>query len=1454
MNRTENSGLFGSRALRSPTLSLVVAAAMVLLGLPAQAAAVDYAAVTDHAPFSEAANEPEYWCEDGTRVEYFDATSLVLPAGEYAQVIVKGGSGEYANTVFGEPPTAGQTVWADTNGDGVFKTRGRDGDKDISHIIYCPAAANAAPVAVDDAYTLDEDSVLDVPAPGVLGNDTDPDGDTLTATALTDPAHGTLTLGTDGALVYTPAADYNGTDSFTYTACDPATACDTATVTLTITPVNDPPTADPDGPYTATAGVAVTFDGTGSTDGDGTIDSYQWDFGDTATGAGVSPSHVYADAGEYTVTLTVTDNEGATDTATTTATIDQAPNAPPVAEDDVYTLDEDAVLEENAPGVLGNDTDPDGDTLTAAAVTDPAHGTLTLGADGAVSYIPDPDYNGEDSFTYQACDPFTACDTATVTLTITPVNDPPTADPDGPYTATAGATVAFDGTGSYDIDGTIDSYLWDFGDTATGTGVSPSHTYAAAGEYTVTLTVTDNEGATDTATTTAAIDQAPNAPPVALDDAYTLDEDTTLDVNAPGVLGNDTDPEGDPLTAAVATDPAHGVLTLGADGALTYTPAADYNGEDSFTYTSCDPFTACDTATVTVSITPVNDPPTADAGSDQTATVGDQVGLDGTGSSDPVENDPLGYAWTLTSAPAGSAAALADPTTATPTLVPDLPGDYLVELTVDDGNGGSDTDTVTITAERIGMTLAVEDPLIAVGRSTTGTITLDHPAPVGGATITLALDTAVATVDPTDVTVPAGDTEAGFTVTGVAVGTTTLSGTSSVTGDATVEVGVTDQVISVDDIPVIAPEETADLPVSINKPAPPGGITLILTSLDPTIATVEPSVVIPEGQQVPATNPTVTGVDFGTTEIKATGLGYAPDTREVTVALTVTLTPDELDLPEGWTLPVTAQISAPAPAGGITLQISLDEPFADHPASTTIPAGQTLSAPIELTGLIQGTTTLRVGGPGLAEGTATVSVTDTPDAYLREFTSVSYPDRYLEPFVVGEDLQIQARVHLEAAPPEPVDVVVSAPVGSGLLFSPDPTTAGTPSLVVATGFTDAYSPFATPYFYVQGTIEGDDVDDDIPVTIDVVATGTTTPVGYEQADLPSAVDIGPSGFAFTTSNDLETTTFSPNEAIPVRAYLLYDTEGDPTDTGSRRYAQQVRGGYSTTVEVTSSNAIVGEMVAPATFPGGTSTEEAEFDPLAAGSTTLHVTPPAGFTAPADPNAYTTRTVVVDAPDLELQRPPYWSPSPAEAIGQNLQVERRIGLEVAPPAPGVDVTIEVADPTVAAISTDPTSAGGASITFPLVTGTYTPMVYIQGLSVGQGTELRVTAPGYDQWITTIETVPSGLFISLPSSDFTTTVGASNRIVRVSPASLDDLGRVDETQQLIGGMSASVEVTSSDPTVGAITVSPLVFTGGDSYLDTAFTPLDAGTTTIAVTQPPGFTAPATRTSVVATVEPE
>jgi hypothetical protein len=94
------------------------------------------------------------------------------------------------------------------------------------------------------------------------------------------------------------------------------------------------PTADANGPYTGNVGVAVQFDGTGSTDEDGSIVAYDWDFGDGSTGTGATPSHTYTAAGEYTVSLTVTDNDGLVDTATTTATIEEdgTGNQPPVAD------------------------------------------------------------------------------------------------------------------------------------------------------------------------------------------------------------------------------------------------------------------------------------------------------------------------------------------------------------------------------------------------------------------------------------------------------------------------------------------------------------------------------------------------------------------------------------------------------------------------------------------------------------------------------------------------------------------------------------------------------------------------------------------------------------------------------------------------------------------------------------------------------------------------------------------------------------------------------------------------------------------------------------------------------------------------------------------------------------------------------------------------------------------
>jgi VCBS repeat-containing protein len=181
-------------------------------------------------------------------------------------------------------------------------------------------------VAWEDGYGTDEDITLTVEAPGVLGNDSDADGDALTAVLDTDVSHGVLTLHEDGSFTYVPGADFNGTDEFRYVANDGLASSAVATVTLTVAPVNDAPVADAGGPYAGTAGEAVTFDGSGSSDVDGTIASYAWDFGDGTAGAGVAPAHTYAAGGTYTVTLLVTDDSGETSgPSTTTATISTPP-------------------------------------------------------------------------------------------------------------------------------------------------------------------------------------------------------------------------------------------------------------------------------------------------------------------------------------------------------------------------------------------------------------------------------------------------------------------------------------------------------------------------------------------------------------------------------------------------------------------------------------------------------------------------------------------------------------------------------------------------------------------------------------------------------------------------------------------------------------------------------------------------------------------------------------------------------------------------------------------------------------------------------------------------------------------------------------------------------------------------------------------------------------------------
>src|SRR5207249_3877468 len=295
-------------------------------------------------------------------------------------------------------------------------------------------------------------------------------------------------------------------------------------------------------------------------------------------------------------------------------------NHAPVAANDSFATDEDTALTVTAPGgLVTDDRNGDGNGKTAVVVTGPSHGTLTLNANGSFTYTPAANFNGSDSFTYKANDGLLDSNVATVGLTIRPVNDAPLAvndtfatDEDTALTITPPGVLGND----TDVDGNSLT-------AAVVTG--PGHG---------TLTLSAEEGTTDTPAATfngshsftpKASNRLPyttlfragltirpvNDAPLAVNDTFATDEDTALTITAPGVLGNDTDVDSPALTAVVVTGPSHGTLALDADGGFTYTPAANFNGSDSFTYKANDGQADSNVATVALTISPVNDAPVA---------------------------------------------------------------------------------------------------------------------------------------------------------------------------------------------------------------------------------------------------------------------------------------------------------------------------------------------------------------------------------------------------------------------------------------------------------------------------------------------------------------------------------------------------------------------------------------------------------------------------------------------------------------------------------------------------------------------------------------------------------------------------------------------------------------------------------------------------------------------------
>ncbi len=413
----------------------------------------------------------------------------------------------------------------------ILANDGTSGDVTLTTLSLNITNVNETPIANDDTgVTTDEDVPLAI---GVLDNDSDSDGtiDATTVAVASGPTNGSTSVNpTNGQITYTPDANFNGNDSFTYTVEDnEGSTSNAATVSVTINPVNDPPTAVSDSQtIVEDSGLNIINVLDNDVDIDSTINTGSLAIATQASNGTAAlngttlryqPNSNFT--GSDTFTYTVADNEGAvSDPGSVTITV-TALNDNPVARDDSDALPEGTSKDLI---ILANDSDVDGtiDPATVEIVTQPESGSVVVSDSGLATYTPNAGYTGLDSFTY---------------------------------------------------------------------------------------TVKNTEGVTtNVATVNLAIDSTNVAPEVA-DDTATVDEDSAITIS---VLDNDTDTDGtlDVASLTIISQPASGDVTIDEDK-VTYTPAENFNGFDEFSYRIADNDSATSIATVSMTITPVNDPPVA---------------------------------------------------------------------------------------------------------------------------------------------------------------------------------------------------------------------------------------------------------------------------------------------------------------------------------------------------------------------------------------------------------------------------------------------------------------------------------------------------------------------------------------------------------------------------------------------------------------------------------------------------------------------------------------------------------------------------------------------------------------------------------------------------------------------------------------------------------------------------
>lgn len=435
----------------------------------------------------------------------------------------------------------------------------------------------------------------------------------------------------------------------------------------------------------------ISFNGAGSTDIDGNIETFQWNFGDGSSGSGAMVGHSYSTAGQYTVTLTVTDECGAfsTDTAVATVTApdpclgNQSPTAFAGSDRNVLT---NAVVNFSA---LGSG---DSDGSIAEYHWDFGDGQSENGLQVSHAYTNPGSYFATLTVT-DNCGA-TGVDSAMVTVT-TP--DPcvgnllPFADAGPNQVVTAPAVVSFNGSGSIDLGGAIVAYSWNFGDGQTGSGVQTQHTYGVAGSYLVTLTVTDSCNAIDTDTMQVTVNApdpcAGNVAPLAA-----AGPDQQVNVGVPVQFNGSGSSDANGTVVLYWWNFDDGQFTgwqASATATHTYTSVGVF-GATLWVKDNCDAVSAGDNLNITtIPVDPCasNQPPTANISGGGQGEVGQPIGLSGLTSTDP-DGGIVSYSWNFGDGQTGSGAVTSHAYSQA--------GTYTVTLTVADNCGATDAETTQV--------------------------------------------------------------------------------------------------------------------------------------------------------------------------------------------------------------------------------------------------------------------------------------------------------------------------------------------------------------------------------------------------------------------------------------------------------------------------------------------------------------------------------------------------------------------------------------------------------------------------------------------------------------------------------------------------------------------------------------------------------------------------------------